>query len=298
VTTVLDVQRFKDEHRRFAMVTSYDYLSARILDEAGIPILLVGDSLAMVMLGYSTTLPVTLDEMIHHAKAVARGSRQALLVGDLPFMSYHVSIEQAIASAGRFLQEGGMHAVKLEGGGRSVEITRRLTDLGIPVMGHLGLTPQFIHQMGGFKVQGKSQAQAARILADAKELERAGAFSIVLEGVPGELASRVTQALRIPTIGIGAGAGTDGQVLVYHDLLGLTTGKVPKFVKRYANLAEEIGNAVQRFAREVASGEFPAPEHEYSANGAAPASTGAAPASTGAAPASAGDREEVKYGAG
>jgi 3-methyl-2-oxobutanoate hydroxymethyltransferase len=291
VTTVLDVQRFKDEHRRFAMVTSYDYLSARILDEAGIPILLVGDSLAMVMLGYSTTLPVTLDEMIHHAKAVARGSRQALLVGDLPFMSYHVSIEQAIASAGRFLQEGGMHAVKLEGGGRSVEITRRLTDLGIPVMGHLGLTPQFIHQMGGFKVQGKSQAQAARILADAKELERAGAFSIVLEGVPGELASRVTQALRIPTIGIGAGAGTDGQVLVYHDLLGLTTGKVPKFVKRYANLAEEIGNAVQRFAREVASGEFPAPEHEYSANGAAPASTGAAPASTG-------DREEVKYGAG
>jgi 3-methyl-2-oxobutanoate hydroxymethyltransferase len=298
VTTVLDVQRFKDEHRRFAMVTSYDYLSARILDEAGIPILLVGDSLAMVMLGYSTTLPVTLDEMIHHAKAVARGSRQALLVGDLPFMSYHVSIEQAIASAGRFLQEGGMHAVKLEGGGRSVEITRRLTDLGIPVMGHLGLTPQFIHQMGGFKVQGKSQAQAARILADAKELERAGAFSIVLEGVPGELASRVTQALRIPTIGIGAGAGTDGQVLVYHDLLGLTTGKVPKFVKRYANLAEEIGNAVQRFAREVASGEFPAPEHEYSANGAAPASTGAAPASTGAAPASTGDREEVKYGAG
>jgi 3-methyl-2-oxobutanoate hydroxymethyltransferase len=291
VTTVLDVQRFKDEHRRFAMVTSYDYLSARILDEAGIPILLVGDSLAMVMLGYSTTLPVTLDEMIHHAKAVARGSRQALLVGDLPFMSYHVSIEQAIASAGRFLQEGGMHAVKLEGGGRSVEITRRLTDLGIPVMGHLGLTPQFIHQMGGFKVQGKSQAQAARILADAKELERAGAFSIVLEGVPGELASRVTQALRIPTIGIGAGAGTDGQVLVYHDLLGLTTGKVPKFVKRYANLAEEIGNAVQRFAREVASGEFPAPEHEYSANGAAPASTGAAPSSTG-------DREEVKYGAG
>jgi 3-methyl-2-oxobutanoate hydroxymethyltransferase len=245
----------------------------------------------MVMLGYSTTLPVTLDEMIHHAKAVARGSRQALLVGDLPFMSYHVSIEQAIASAGRFLQEGGMHAVKLEGGGRSVEITRRLTDLGIPVMGHLGLTPQFIHQMGGFKVQGKSQAQAARILADAKELERAGAFSIVLEGVPGELASRVTQALRIPTIGIGAGAGTDGQVLVYHDLLGLTTGKVPKFVKRYANLAEEIGNAVQRFAREVASGEFPAPEHEYSANGAAPASIGAAPAS-------AGDREEVKYGAG
>ena len=182
-----------------------------------------------------------------------------------------------------------MHAVKLEGGGPTIEITRRLTELGIPVIGHLGLTPQFVHQMGGFKVQGKGQAQAARILADAKALEQAGAFSLVLEGVPAELASRVTQALHIPTIGIGAGAGTDGQVLVYHDLLGLTTGKAPKFVKRYANLAEEIGNAVQRFAREVASGEFPGPEHSYSANGATQ-------------PAAAGERqkvkEEVKYGAG
>jgi 3-methyl-2-oxobutanoate hydroxymethyltransferase len=238
----------------------------------------------MVMLGYPTTLPVTLDEMIHHAKAVSRGSRQALLVGDLPFMSYHVSRKQAIASAGRFLQEGGMHAVKLEGGGRIVEITRRLTEMGIPVMGHLGLTPQFVHQMGGFKVQGKGQAQAARILADAKELEQAGAFSLVLEGMPGELAARVTEALHIPTIGIGAGAATDGQVLVFHDMLGLTTGKAPKFVKRYANLADEITNAAQRFAREVASGEFPGPEHAYSANGSAPATTGV--------------REEVRYGAG
>jgi 3-methyl-2-oxobutanoate hydroxymethyltransferase len=286
MTTVLDVQRFKDEHRRFSVLTAYDYLSARILDEAGIPILLVGDSLGMVMLGYPTTLPVTLDEMIHHAKAVSRGSRQALLVGDLPFMSYHVSIEQAIASVGRFLQEGGMHAVKLEGGGRTVEITRRLTEMGIPVMGHLGLTPQFVHQMGGFKVQGKGQAQAARILADAKALEDAGAFSLVLEGVPGEVAGRVTQALHIPTIGIGAGSATDGQVLVLHDMLGMTTGKAPKFVKRYANLAEEIANAAQRFAREVGSGEFPGPEHAYSANGSTPAST------------SSGDREEVKYGAG
>jgi 3-methyl-2-oxobutanoate hydroxymethyltransferase len=284
MTTVLDVQRFKDEHQRFSMLTAYDYLSARILDEAGIPILLVGDSLGMVMLGYPTTLPVTLDEMIHHARAVSRGSRQALLVGDLPFMSYHVSRKQAIASAGRFLQEGGMHAVKLEGGGRIVEITRRLTEMGIPVMGHLGLTPQFVHQMGGFKVQGKGHAQAARILADAKELEQAGAFSLVLEGVPGELAARVTEALHIPTIGIGAGAATDGQVLVFHDMLGLTTGKAPKFVKRYANLAEEITGAAQRFAREVATGEFPGPEHAYSANGSAPATTGV--------------REEVRYGAG
>jgi 3-methyl-2-oxobutanoate hydroxymethyltransferase len=226
--------------------------------------------------------------MIHHAKAVARGSRQALLVGDMPFMSYHASIEQAITSAGRFLQEGGMHAVKLEGGGRIVEIAQRLTSLGIPVMGHLGLTPQFVHQMGGFKVQGKTEAQAARILADAKELEEAGAFSIVLEGVPNSVADRVTRALRIPTIGIGAGPGTDGQVLVLHDMLGLTTGKAPKFVKRYANLADEIGKAAQQFAKEVGAGSFPGPEHSYSANGVAPPAKGAQAKEA---------HEEVKYGA-
>ena len=270
MTTVLDIQRFKDEGRRFAMLTAYDFLSARILDEAGIPILLVGDSLGMVMLGYPTTLPVTLDEMIHHAKAVSRGARQALLVGDMPFMSYHVSVEQAIASAGRFLQEGGMHAVKLEGGGRVVEITRRLTEMGIPVMGHLGLTPQFVHQMGGFKVQGKTESQAKRILADAKALEEAGAFSLVLEGVPSTLAGRITSSVHIPTIGIGAGPQTDGQVLVFHDFLGLTTGKAPKFVKRYANLADDITRAAQQFADEVRKGTFPGPEHEYSANGIKP----------------------------
>ncbi|HEY1455520.1 MAG TPA: 3-methyl-2-oxobutanoate hydroxymethyltransferase, partial [Candidatus Dormibacteraeota bacterium] len=268
MTTVLDVQRFKDEHRRFAVLTAYDFLSARILDEAGIPILLVGDSLGNVVLGYPTTLPVTMDDILHHAKAVARGSRQALLVGDMPFMSYQVSVEQALANAGRLLQEGGMHAVKLEGGGPVVEVTRRLTEIGIPVMGHLGLTPQSVHRMGGFKVQGKSQAQAARILADAKELEQAGAFSVVLEGVPSELAARVTTALHVPTIGIGAGPGTDGQVLVFHDMLGLTSGKAPRFVKRYANLAEEIGRAAAEYAREVGEGSFPGPEHGYSANGA------------------------------
>jgi 3-methyl-2-oxobutanoate hydroxymethyltransferase len=281
MTSVLDVQRFKDEGRRFAVLTAYDFHSARILDEAGIPVLLVGDSLGMVMLGYPTTLPVTLEDMLHHAKAVSRGARQALLVGDMPFMSYHASIEQAITSAGRFLQEAGMHAVKLEGGGRVVEIARRLTELGIPVMGHLGLTPQFVHQMGGFKVQGKTEAQAARILADAKALEEAGAFSVVLEGVPTALATRVTEALRIPTIGIGAGPGTDGQVLVFHDMLGITTGKAPKFVKRYANLAEEIGRAAGAYAEDVRKGTFPGPEHEYSTNGSAPAK----------------DREEVRYGA-
>jgi 3-methyl-2-oxobutanoate hydroxymethyltransferase len=288
MTTVLDVQRFKDEGRRFAMLTAYDYLSAQILDDAGIPVLLVGDSLGMVVLGYPTTLPVTLDEMIHHAKAVSRGSRQALLVGDMPFMSYHASVEQAIRSAGRFLQEGGMHAVKLEGGGRIVEITRRLTEMGIPVMGHLGLTPQFVHQMGGFKVQGKSESQAARIVADAKDLEEAGAFSLVLEGVPNAVATRVTRALRIPTIGIGAGPGTDGQVLVLHDMLGMTTGKAPKFVKRYANLADEIGKAARQYAQEVGAGSFPGPEHSYSANGSV----------AGQKEGEKEPREEVKYGAG
>jgi 3-methyl-2-oxobutanoate hydroxymethyltransferase len=285
MTTVLDVQRFKEEHRRFAMLTAYDYHSARILDEAGIPVLLVGDSLGMVMLGYPTTLPVTVDDMLHHAKAVSRGARQALLVGDMPFMSYQASVDQAVANAGRFLQEAGMHAVKLEGGGpQVVAITRRLTEIGIPVMGHLGLTPQSVHGMGGFKVQGRTQAQAARILQGAKELEQAGAFSIVLEGMPSDLATKVTQALRIPTIGIGAGPGTDGQVLVFHDMLGLTTGKAPKFVKRYANLADEISQAAGRYIDEVGNGTFPGPEHEYSANGSAPAPKV--------------DREEVRYGAG
>ena len=272
MTTVLDVQRFKDEGRRFAVLTAYDFLSAKILDEAGIPVLLVGDSLGMVMLGHPTTLPATMDDMLHHAKAVARGARQALLVGDMPFMSYQVSTEQAIANAGRFIQEAGMHAVKLEGGGPVIEISRRLSEIGIPVMGHLGLTPQSVHTMGGFKVQGKTEAQAARILADAKALQDAGAFSIVLEGVPSHLAARVTKALRIPTIGIGAGPATDAQVLVLHDMLGLTTGKAAKFVKRYANLAEEITRAATSYADDIRDGKFPGPEHEYSANGSAPAS--------------------------
>ncbi len=280
MTTVLDVQRFRDESRHFAMLTAYDFLSARILDEAGIPILLVGDSLGMVMLGHSTTLPVTMDDMLVHAKAVARGARQALLVGDMPFMSYQVSTDQAIANAGRFIQEGGMHAVKLEGGGPVIEITRRLTEIGIPVMGHLGLTPQSVHGMGGFKVQGKTEAQAARITADAKALEEAGAFSLVLEGVPSKLAAGITHELRIPTIGIGAGPATDGQVLVLHDMLGLTSGRAPKFVKRYANLADEISRAATAYMEDVRTGEFPGPEHEYSANGATPAR----------------DREEARYG--
>jgi 3-methyl-2-oxobutanoate hydroxymethyltransferase len=263
MTTVLDVQRFKDEGRRFAMVTAYDYTMATLLDQAGVPLLLVGDSLGMVMLGHPTTLPVTLDEMLHHARAVVRGAQHALVVGDLPFGTYHVSEEQAIESATRFLKEGGVHAVKLEGGGRTVEITRRLTGMGIPVMAHLGLTPQFVNQFGGFKVQGKSPQAAAQILADAKALEDAGAFSLVLEGVPAELARRVTNALHIPTIGIGAGIACDGQVLVLHDLLGLTTGKTAKFVKKYADLGGAVKEAVTQFIHEVEDGAFPGPEHSY-----------------------------------
>lgn len=264
MTTVLDVQRFKDEGRRFAMVTAYDYTMAKLLDQAGVPLLLVGDSLGMVMLGYPTTLPVTLDDIVHHSRAVTRGAQSALVVGDMPFGSYHVSAEEAIASATRLLKDGGVHAVKLEGGGeRIAEITRQLTGMGIPVMAHLGLTPQFVNQFGGFKVQGKSPAAAARILADAKALEEAGAFSLVLEGVPAQLARRVTQSLHIPTIGIGAGAGCDGQVLVLQDLLGLTTEKTAKFVKKYADLGGAVKEAVTHFMQEVEDGVFPGPEHSY-----------------------------------
>lgn len=265
MTTVLDMQRSKDEGRRFAMLTAYDYPTARILSEAGIRYLLVGDSLGMVVLGHSTTLPVTLEDMIHHGQAVARGAPDALLIGDLPFMSYQVSLEQALTAAGRLLKEAGMHAVKLEGGSPAVvAVVQRLVEIGIPVMAHLGLTPQSVHKMGGFRVQGRSQEAAATMLAEARELEAAGAFSIVLEGIPTEVAGTATEALRIPTIGIGAGPGCDGQVLVLHDLLGLTQGRTPRFVKRYAHLADEITRAARQYAEEVESGQFPGPEHSYS----------------------------------
>jgi len=265
MTTVLDLQRFKAEGRRFAMLTAYDYTTARLLDTAGIPVLLVGDSAAMVMLGHPTTLPVTMDELVIFARAVARGSVNALLVGDLPFLSYQASPDDAVRNAGRFLKEAGMHAVKLEGGGPlAVEVTRRLTEAGIPVMAHLGLVPQSVHRMGGFKVQGKDPAVAARILAEARELEAAGAFALVLEGIPASLAAKVTAALTIPTIGIGAGPSCDGQVLVVHDMLGLSPGRRPRFVKEFAHLGEEVIAAAQRYAAEVEAGTFPDAEHSYS----------------------------------
>ncbi len=263
MVTVMDLQRFKAEHRRFAMLTAYDYPTARLAEEAGIPVLLVGDSLGNVVLGHPTTLPVTLDDILHHARAVARGASNALLVGDLPFMSYQPSLEHAIRSAGRLLREGGMHAVKLEGEGPALEVVQRLSHIGIPVMAHLGLTPQSVHALGGFRVQAKTAEAAERLLQDACELEKAGAFSLVLEAVPAEVAAQVTAALRIPTIGIGAGPHCDGQVLVVHDLLGLTRGRTPRFVKRYADLGTQAVEAMQAFAREVAEGTFPGPEHSY-----------------------------------
>ena len=264
MTTVLDLQRFKAEGKRFAMLTAYDYTTACLLDQAQIPVLLVGDSAGMVMLGHPTTLPITMDEMVVLARAVSRGATNALLVGDLPFLSYQASVEDAVRNGGRLLKEAGMHAVKLEGGGPvAVEATRRLTEAGVPVMGHVGLTPQSVHRLGGFKVQGKDPKVAARIFEDARELEAAGAFSVVLEGIPSPLAAKITAALAVPTIGIGAGPGCDGQVLVVHDLLGLTTGRKPRFVKEYARLGELVVEAARSYAAEVAEGVFPDAEHSY-----------------------------------
>ena len=259
--TINDLRSLKAEGRRFAMLTAYDYPTARILDEAGIPVILVGDSLANVVLGHPTTLPVTMEEMLHHTRAVARGAPNALVVGDLPFLSYQASEEEAIRNAGRFLKEAGAHAVKLEGG--HPELIERMVSAGIPVMGHLGLTPQSVHAMGGYRVQARTEEAAERLLADALQLEKAGVFSLVLEGVPSGVAERVTASIAVPTIGIGAGPHCDGQVLVLHDLLGLSFGKPAKFVKRYAELGDEISRAVTAFKDEVEEGAYPGPEHSY-----------------------------------
>jgi 3-methyl-2-oxobutanoate hydroxymethyltransferase len=245
------------------MLTAYDYPTALALDQAGIDAILVGDSLAMVVLGYENTLPVTMDEMLHHSRAVARGAKNALLVGDMPFMSYQVSVEDAVRNAGRFLQNGGMDAVKLEGGRERAAAIRAIVEAGIPVMGHLGLTPQSIHQLGGFRAQGKTAAAAARLLEDAQQLEQAGCFSLVLESVPAQLAAYITRKISIPTIGIGAGAGCDGQVLVTHDLLGLFDRFTPRFVKKYASLHEEMQKSFRAYIADVQSEQFPAAEHSF-----------------------------------
>lgn len=243
------------------MLTAYDYPTALAVDRAGIDSILVGDSLGMVVLGYENTLPVTMFDMLHHCRAVAQGAKYALLVGDLPFMSYQVSVEQAVRNAGRFLQEAGMNAVKLEGGRERLDAIRAIVAAGIPVQGHLGLTPQSVHQLGGFRSQGRTAATARRLLEDALMLQDAGCFSLVIESVPARLATRVSQRLEIPTIGIGAGAGCDGQVLVTHDLLGLFDRFTPRFVKQYADLHGEIARALTAYRSEVETGVFPAPEH-------------------------------------
>ncbi|MEA2670152.1 MAG: 3-methyl-2-oxobutanoate hydroxymethyltransferase [Chloroflexota bacterium] len=260
--TVHDLQTCKREGRRFAVVTAYDYTTARILDAAGIPVLLVGDSLGMLMLGYSSTLPVSMEEMLHHARAVARGAPARLLVGDMPFDAYHASDAEAVHNAAAFLK-AGMNAVKVEGGGRMVALTAHLVERGIPVMGHLGLTPQFVNSLGGMRVQGRSGEDRRRILDDAVSLQEAGAFSLVLEGVPRDLGAEVTAALRIPTVGIGAGPDCDAQVLVVHDLLGLTQDPMPKFVRPYANLGAQAVDALTAFAADVAAGSFPDDAHSY-----------------------------------
>ena len=243
------------------MLTAYDYPTAMAIDKAGIDCILVGDSLGMVVLGYENTLPVTMEEMLHHARAVSRGAKNALLVGDMPFMSYQVSTEDAVRNAGRFLQQGGMDAVKLEGGRERADAVRAIVGTGIPVMGHLGLTPQSVHQLGGFRAQGKTASAAKRLLEDAKILEDAGAFSLVLESVPARLAETISKQISIPTIGIGAGTGCDGQVLVTHDLLGLFDRFTPKFVKQYANFHEVMNKAFTEYIADVETKRFPAVEH-------------------------------------
>jgi 3-methyl-2-oxobutanoate hydroxymethyltransferase len=251
----------KERGEPITMLTAYDYPTAQAMDQVGVDSILVGDSLAMVVLGYENTLPVTMEEMLHHCRAVSRGAKMALLVGDMPFMSYQVSVEEAVRNAGRFLQQGNMDAVKLEGGRERLEAVRAITGAGIPVMGHLGLTPQSIHQLGGFRAQGKTAVAAKRLLEDALLLEEAGCFSIVLESVPARLAELISQRLHIPTIGIGAGVGCDGQVLVTHDLLGLFDRFTPKFVKKYADFYTAMQTAFTSYLEDVQTRAFPAEEH-------------------------------------
>jgi len=263
-TSITKIREMKQKGEKIAMLTAYDYATAKIIDEAGIPMILVGDSLGMVVLGYESTVSVTLEEMLHHTKAVVRGTRNALVVGDMPFMTYHTSTADAQRNAARFIQEAGAQAVKLEGGVTVAEKVRAITDCGIPVMGHIGLTPQSINQLGGYKVQGRTEETAKRLLEDAKALEQAGAFAVVMETVPIPLAALITQRIAIPTIGIGAGSGCDGQVQVVSDILGLFTDFVPKHAKQYAKLADEIRTAVIEYDKEVRDGRFPAEEQSFS----------------------------------
>ena len=259
--TIAEVRAMKGKEK-VPMLTAYDYTTAKLLDEVGVPLLLVGDSLGMVMLGYESTIPVTMEEMLHHTRAVVRGSKRAMVIGDMPFMTYHISVAEALRNAARFIQEGGAQAVKLEGGEMMVETVHRLVSCGIPVMGHIGLTPQSALQIG-LKAQGRTPEEALRLVKDALALEQAGAFAIVLESVPFALAEFITQKVAIPTIGIGAGPGTDGQVQVIHDMLGSYTDFVPRHAKQYVKLADLIRKAVAEYTQEVKAGTFPTEAHSY-----------------------------------
>lgn len=262
--TVTTFQKAKENGEKITMLTAYDYSTAKLIDEAGIHSILVGDSLGNVILGYEDTISVTMEDMIHHGAAVARGAKNALVVIDMPFMSYQTSVYDALVNAGRLMKEGRADAVKLEGGVEVCPQIRAIVEAGIPVCAHIGLTPQSIHAFGGFKVQGKSEEAARKLLEDAKAVEEAGAFAVVIEGVPRKLADLITEQLHIPTIGIGAGNGCDGQVLVYQDMLGLFSDFTPKFVKRYAETGEVMKEAFRSYYKEVQSGAFPSKEHEYS----------------------------------
>jgi 3-methyl-2-oxobutanoate hydroxymethyltransferase len=261
--TTAAVLKMKREGEKISMLTAYDYSIATLVDEAGVDMILVGDSLGMVVLGYDSTLPVTMEDMLHHTKAVSRAVKRAMVIGDMPFMSYQVSAEEAMKNAGRFMKEAGAHGVKLEGGQEVAEAVRRITASGIPLVGHLGLTPQSVHQLGGYKVQGKDEKAAIRMMNDAKALEEAGAFCLVLECVPAKLAGEISRALTIPTIGIGAGVECDGQVLVVNDMLGMFEKFTPKFVKKYAELSKQIQTAVGQYVDEVKGGTFPGKEHSF-----------------------------------
>jgi 3-methyl-2-oxobutanoate hydroxymethyltransferase len=261
--TIHTLRQMKERGEKITVLTAYDATFARLLEESGAEVLLIGDSLGMVVQGHDTTLPVTLDEMVYHCRAVARGTKRAHLVGDLPFMTYQSSIEQGMQSAARLMKEGGCHSVKLEGGAVHAELVRRLVSAGIPVMGHIGLTPQSVHQLGGFKVQGKDAKGRERLLADARALEDAGAYALVLEAIPADIAADLTAAVRIPTIGIGAGVGCDGQVLVCYDMLGMDESFKPRFVRRFGAVGAAIKDAVAGYVHEVKAGSFPSDAESF-----------------------------------
>jgi 3-methyl-2-oxobutanoate hydroxymethyltransferase len=261
--TIPELQAMKARGEKIAVLTAYDFPFARIMDQAGIDVVLVGDSAGVVVAGYETTLPVTMEEMLYHTRAVARAVSRALVVADMPFLSYQVDLNEARRNAGLLIKEGGAHAVKLEGGVHVAETIRAIVAMDVPVVGHIGLTPQSIHRMGGYRVQGREEAQAAQLLADARAVAEAGACAVVLEGIPAALAAEITAEIPIPTIGIGAGAGCDGQVLVIHDILGLCEKYSPKFVKRYADISGTIRTGIDDYIREVKAGEFPGKEHSF-----------------------------------